>query len=73
MSSNRLRVNGYVVSCPNCLDNPETCQLAKIRKLPLKERFQWVASLAENEIDAIVSGHNQCHIKVELDKPNSAL
>ena len=58
--ANRVVLLGLTVRCPYDQGFPERCPLAPIRRRPFEERVDWVDSLFDEEVDAIVANHRLC-------------
>ena len=48
------------VSCPVTQDNPKECVLHRLRLLPLKERFERLQKLSNEEYELLVAHHRKC-------------
>ena len=59
---------GLTMACPFDQTNPSSCQLHEIRKLDLKERFQWSARLTQEEAESIWANHEKCILTKEEQK-----
>jgi hypothetical protein len=56
---------GISIECPFDGSNPDGCPLCAIRKLSLKERFEWVSRLTIEEATAIWAKHEKCLVTKE--------
>jgi len=54
-----VNVLGLLIKCP--LDVPlDNCPAIKYRKLPFDEKFKLVRNLKEEDLDEIISHHQEC-------------
>ncbi|MGA3006443.1 MAG: hypothetical protein ABSE59_01000 [Opitutaceae bacterium] len=53
-------VFGLSMVCPFDQSNPCDCQICEIRKLDLKDRFEWVSRLTKAEAEMIWAKHEEC-------------
>jgi hypothetical protein len=54
------KVFGLAVACPFDQGNPQPCPLHELRKKSLKERYEWLRALSEEEVRNILSFHQKC-------------
>lgn len=58
----RSQIFGLTMECPT-MGNPEECQLHEIRKLSIKDRFEWVESLTLDKCKELYDNHKECFYK----------
>ena len=47
--------------CPNCdIENPPDCALCEIRKGNVRERYEKIIDLSDNELKLLVEKHDCC-------------
>jgi len=54
------------LACPFSGTNPPDCQLYEIRKLTLRERFEWVNGLTTEEAEAVWAHHEKCSMMKKM-------
>jgi len=54
------RIVALSVSCPDSECNPEECPFHEVRKMSLRERYQWSKTLSEDEALRLVQHHIKC-------------
>jgi len=55
---------GLIFECP-LGGNPEDCQLYEHRKLPMNQKFGWLNSLSDDELQAYYRVHFDCLVEKE--------
>jgi len=54
------RVVALSVACPVDECNPPECPFHKLRKLPLRDRYEWVKGISEEEALRLLAFHEKC-------------
>lgn len=54
------KVFGLAVACPFDQGNPCKCPLHELRKKSLRERYEWLRALSEEEVRDILIYHQKC-------------
>lgn len=64
--SHRIAELGLLFACPfDDGPNPWHCQLHEVRKLPERERAEWLRRLSNAEAQEIIERHRSCRCWIE--------
>ena len=56
----RSAINILLLECPVTGNNPDFCPYCEIREKSLKERFEWLKSLEDDDLYNLFKYHNIC-------------
>jgi hypothetical protein len=60
VTDDEVRLIGLAVACPYTQDNPCDCPLARIRRLPMRQRIEAVMAMDRDEQIRYLREHESC-------------